>query len=258
VERIRVLIVDDEPPARAKLSRFLAADPEVEVVGEAASGTEALEAVEELAPALVFLDVQMPGLDGFGVLAALGRESLPAVVFVTAFDEYALRAFEVHAVDYLLKPFDADRFRTALDRAKQRLRRSGPTELDRRLRDLLAEVRPRPAPVQRLMVPVGEKQVLIDVGSIHWIEAEQNYVRLHVGSTSHLLRGTLAGLEERLDPARFIRIHRSRIVNADRVREIHLWSHGDRLVVLNDGTELLMSRRYRDRWTAGGQKWADA
>jgi two-component system, LytTR family, response regulator len=250
MDRIRVLIVDDEPPARAKVRRFLSTDPELQLVGEAGSGTEAVEAVEKLNPDLVFLDVQMPGLDGFGVLAELARDRLPAVVFVTAFDEYALRAFEVNAVDYLLKPFDLERFQTALQRARLRLRQHGAEELDRRLRALLSEVRPRAAPLQRLLVPAGEKQIVLDVSRIDWLEAEQNYVRLHVGSSSYLIRATLAGLEERLDPARFIRIHRSRIVNVEQVREIHPWSHGDQLVVLQDGTELLMSRRYRDRWSA--------
>jgi two-component system, LytTR family, response regulator len=248
MDRVRVLIVDDEPPARAKVRRFLAADPETEVVGEAGSGTEAVEAVEDLAPDLLFLDVQMPGLDGFGVIEALRGVRLPEVVFVTAYDEYAVRAFEVHAVEYLLKPFGPERFAQALARAKERVRAREGGDLDRRLRQALAEARPRPAPLERLLVPVGEKQVVLDVARIDWLEAEQNYVRLHVGAASHLVRATLAGLEERLDPARFIRIHRSRIVNADRVREIHPWSHGDQLVVLQDGTELLMSRRYRDRW----------
>jgi two-component system, LytTR family, response regulator len=257
VERIRVLIVDDEPPARAKIRRLLSADPEVELAGEAQSGFEAVEEIDRLQPDLVFLDVQMPGLDGFGVLAELGGQAMPAIVFVTAFDEYAIRAFEVNAVDYLLKPFDADRFRAALDRAKGRIRRMGTEELDRRLRTLLAEVRPRPAPIQRLLVPAGQKQIVLDVGGIDWMDAEQNYVRLHVGKTSYLVRGSLTGLEERLDPTRFIRIHRSRIVNIERVREIHPWSHGDQLVVLHDGTELLMSRRYRDRWSVAAQgRWA--
>lgn len=246
MDRIRVLIVDDEAPARARVRRFLASDPEFEVVGEAESGTAAVEAITELAPDVVFLDVQMPGLDGLGVVEALGDAALPHVVFVTAYDEYAVRAFDLHAVDYLLKPFSAERFERALARVKDRVRSRGGT-LDRRLRELLAEIRPGPAYLERLLVPDGAKSVLLDVGRVDWIEAERNHVRLHVGGRSHLLRATLAALEARLDPARFIRIHRSRIVNAERVREIHPWSHGDQLVVLHDGTELIMSRRYRDR-----------
>jgi two-component system LytT family response regulator len=247
MDRIRVLIVDDEAPARAKLRRFLAADPEVEVVGEAGSGTEAVEAVRALAPDVVFLDIQMPGLDGFGVVAALEGEPLPQVVFVTAYDEFAVKAFEVHAVDYLLKPFGPDRFARALTRVKERVRARRDDGLDRRLRTVLAAVTRRPTYLERILVPDGGKSVLLEVSRIDWIEAEGNHVRLHVGTASHLVRATLAALEERLDPARFLRIHRSRIVNADRIREVHPWSHGDQLVALRDGTELIMSRRYRDR-----------
>lgn len=271
MDRIRVLIVDDEPPARAKVRRFLARDPEVEVIGEAGSGTEAVEAIRRLAPDVVFLDVQMPGMDGFGVVEALQRSAregngpgtmpslhdasatagksaaIPHIVFATAYDEYAVNAFEVHAVDYLLKPFGPGRFERALERVKERARSRRDDDLDRRLREVLAQARPRPAYLERLLVPDGTRSVLLDVARIDWIEAEGNHVRLHVGRASHLLRGTLTALEERLDPARFIRIHRSRIVNADRIREIHPWSHGDQLVILDDGTELMMSRRYRDR-----------
>jgi two-component system, LytTR family, response regulator len=247
MERIRVLIVDDEPPARSKLRRFLAGEPEVEVVGEAESGADAVAAIEALRPDLVFLDVQMPGLDGFGVLAELAGEALPGVVFVTAFDEYALRAFEVNAVDYVLKPFDAERFRSALARAKERLRQAGAAELDRRLRAVLAQVRPPPEYLERLLVRSGERAFFLELSEVSWIAAEQNYVRLHAAGTSHLVRGTLAALEERLDPRRFLRIHRSTIVNAAHVRELRPWSHGDYRVVLRDGTELTLSRRYRDR-----------
>ena len=298
MSRIRVLIVDDEPPARAKVRRFLARDAEVEVVGEVGSGTEAVEAIRRLTPDVVFLDVQMPGLDGFGVLEALQRNApiegplvggtapvarppgrrapsdpaadrdrtadadtfgdtpdadtdepppIPHIVFVTAYDEHAVNAFEVHAVDYLLKPFAPDRFARALERVKERVRSRRDDGLDRRLREVLAQARPSTAYLERLLVPDGARSVLLDVARIDWIEAEHNYVRLHVGQGSHLVRGTLAALEERLDPTRFIRIHRSRIVNAERIREIHPWSHGDQLVVLHDGTELMMSRRYRGR-----------
>lgn len=250
MERITVLIVDDEPPARAKLRRFLAAEAGVEVVGEAESGTEAVAAIERLRPALVFLDVQMPGLDGFGVLAALGEaldsEPLPHVVFVTAFDEYALRAFEVNAVDYLLKPFDSARFRTALERAKERLQRRGGGDVER-IAALLAQVRPRPEYLERILVRGRDRAVFLELSEVRWFEAEQNYVRLHTAGGSHLVRGTLAALEERLDPRHFLRIHRSRIVNTAHVRELRPWSHGDYQVVLRDGTELTLSRRYRDR-----------
>jgi two-component system LytT family response regulator len=250
VEPVRVLIADDERPARAKLRRFLAADPQVELAGEAASGTEAVEMIERLRPDLVFLDIQMPGADGFGVLQAIGPAALPHVVFVTAYDEYALRAFEVHAVDYLLKPFDADRFRTALARAKERVRGrtpAGDEALDARIRRVLAEARPAPAYLERVLVRTGARAVFLRVDEIDWLEAEENYVRLHAGRESYLVRGTLAGLEERLDPARFVRVHRSHMVSLAAIRELHPWSHGDWMIVLRDGRELMLSRRYRDR-----------
>lgn len=251
MEPVRVLIADDEPPARARLRRLLADDAEAEVVGEAASGTEAVEMIERLRPALVFLDIQMPGADGFGVLQAIDPAAMPHVVFVTAYDEFALRAFEVHAVDYLLKPFDADRFRTALARAKQRVRARPPAGaddgLDARIRRVLAEARPAPAYLERVLVRTGARAVFRRVDEIDWLEAEENYVRLHAGRESYLVRGTLAGLEERLDPARFIRVHRSHMVNVASIRELHPWSHGDWMIVLRDGRELMLSRRYRDR-----------
>jgi two-component system LytT family response regulator len=250
VEPVRVLIADDEPPARAKLRRFLDADPEVAVAGEAASGTEAVEMIERLRPDLVFLDIQMPGADGFGVLQAIDPAALPHVVFVTAYDEYALRAFEVHAVDYLLKPFDADRFRTALARAKERVRARPPAGgdgLDERIRRVLAEARPAPGYLERVLVRTGTRAVFLRTDEVDWLEAEENYVRLHAGAESYLVRGTLAGLEERLDPARFIRVHRSHIVNLASIRELHPWSHGDWMIVLRDGRQLMLSRRYRDR-----------
>ena len=245
---VRVLIVDDEPPARAKVRRFLAADPQVEVAGEAGSGPEAVEMIHLLRPDLVFLDIQMPGADGFGVLGALDAGAMPHVVFVTAYDEYALRAFEVHAVDYLLKPFDADRFATALARAKQRVRARPPAdELEQRIRRALAEARPAPAYLERLLVRTGTRAVFLRTDEIGWLEAEENYVRLHAGRESYLVRGTLAGLEERLDPAKFVRVHRSHMVNLASIRELHPWSHGDWMIVLHDGRELMLSRRYRDR-----------
>jgi two-component system, LytTR family, response regulator len=248
VEPVRVLIADDEPPARAKVRRFLSADPEVEIVGEAGSGPEAVDAVHRLRPDLLFLDIQMPGADGFGVLGALDAGTLPQVVFVTAYDEYALRAFEVHAVDYLLKPFDADRFRTALARAKERVRARPPVDdLEQRIRRALADVRTPPAYLDRVLVRTGDRAVFLRTEEIDWLAAEENYVRLHAGPASYLVRGTLAGLEERLDPAKFIRVHRSHIVNLGSIRELHPWSHGDWMIVLRDGRELMLSRRYRDR-----------
>lgn len=276
MDRIRVLIVDDEPPARTRLKRLLEPHTAFEVAGEAGSGPEAVEAIARLAPDVVFLDVQMPGLDGFEVVEAIadaagqnaggttektgdaeaemsaGAGPLPQIVFVTAYDAYAVRAFEIHAVDYLLKPFDPERFGRTLARLEERVASSRPGEerLLRQLRDAMAAARRPPGYLERILVPVGTSQRLLAVDHIDWIEAEGNQVRLHVGAESYLVRGTLTALEERLDPARFLRIHRKRIVNAARIRELHPWSHGDQLVILDDGTELRMSRRYRDRLAA--------
>jgi two-component system LytT family response regulator len=244
---IRALIVDDEPPGRARLRDLLAAEADVEVVGECADGTEAVTAVRDLRPDLLFLDVQMPGLDGFGVLEALGRECPPAVIFVTAHDRYALRAFDVHALDYLLKPFDRQRFQKALGRARTQLAGAGGPAARERLLALLEEVRPAPKPLERLALKTAGRITFLKADEIDWIEAAGNYVRLHAGGEAHLLRETMSRLEGRLDAARFVRIHRSTIVQLDRIRELQPWFHGDYRVRLRDGTELTLSRGYRPK-----------
>jgi two-component system LytT family response regulator len=246
VSTIRVLIVDDEPPARSKVRRLIEGDPDIEVVGEAGGGEEALRRIRNQRPDLVFLDIQMPGMDGFTVLESLEKEALPDVVFVTAYDEHALKAFDVHAVDYLLKPYSADRFEVALARAKERLAGDG-TGASAGVEALLAAVRPDTAWLDRIRVDEKDHSVFVALEDVDWIEADGNYVTLHAGTRRHLVRGSLAGLEARLDPRRFARIHRSWIVNVDRIREVHGWGHGDALLVLEDGTELRMSRRYRER-----------
>ena len=239
---IRALIVDDEPFARAGVRLQLKRAPDVEVVGECANGLEAVEAIERLAPDLVFLDVQMPELDGFGVVAAVGAERMPAVVFVTAFDEHALRAFEVHALDYLLKPIDDERFARALERARERLRDGGVREL----REALAGLAERPEPLERVAVKARGRVYFVEVADVDWIEAADNYVSLHVGRDTHLVQGTLSALERRLDPKRFLRVHRSAIVNLARVRELRPLFHGEYRIALADGTELTSGRSYRD------------
>jgi two-component system LytT family response regulator len=246
---IRTLIVDDEPLARQRLRALLEADPDVELVGECGDGREAVAVLQKIRPDLVFLDVQMPALDGFGVLAAVGGR-LPVVVFVTAHDRYALRAFEVHALDYLLKPFDKDRFHTALARAKAQVRREQDGAVSQRLLDLLKDVREPRNALGRLVVKSGGRVYFVRVEDIDWVEAAGNYVRLHVGKEDHLLRESMAGLEARLDAARFLRIHRSTIVNVERIRELQPAFHGDYAVILRDGTELTLSRGYRDRLQA--------
>jgi two-component system, LytTR family, response regulator len=253
---IRVVIADDEAPARARVRRLLRAHPDLEVVGEAATGTEALERVREARPDLLLLDVQMPAPDGLEV-ARLLRDAggtRPHVVFLTAYDAYAVQAFEVHAVDYLMKPFDAARLDRALERARDAIAAPATPagEADDRLARLLQALRAPEPYLDRLLVRQGQKSVLLRTADVDWVEAAQNYVLLRAGGASYMVRGTLQELEARLDPRRFVRIHRSTIVNLDRVRELHPWSHGDYEVVMADGTKLRLSRRYRDRLPALG------
>jgi two-component system LytT family response regulator len=248
----RVLIVDDEAVARRRLRRYLAADPAMSIAGECADGASAVKQIETLSPDLVFLDVQMPELDGFAVLNALPATSLPAVIFVTAFDRYALRAFDLHAIDYLLKPFSRDRFTAALDRAKEHL---AGRERDGRLAALLEQLRRTANAPSRVAVPSGDRIVVVSWSTVDWIEAADNYVKLHVGSAEYLLRHTLAALEKELDAAQFVRIHRSAIVRIDCVAALFPESHGDFTVQLRDGVRLPMSRTFREhveraiRWT---------
>lgn len=236
---LRALIVDDEPLARETLRLLLARDPEIAVAGEC-SGVDAADLVARHRPDILFLDVQMPEVDGFDVLQEIGPHAVPSVVFVTAYDEYALRAFEVHAIDYLLKPFDDRRFADALARAKEAARARRRGEADPRLAQLL-EGRAR-----RFFVRTREKVLLIKPDEIDWIEAADYYVSLHVGGKSHLLRETMNEIEQRLDPQRFFRVHRSAIVNVDRVREMHPLFRGDCVLVLQDGTKLKLSRTRRE------------
>jgi two-component system LytT family response regulator len=244
---IRTLIVDDEPLARRRIRRLLAGDPDVEVVGECGDGVSAAAALQRDPPDLVFLDVQMPGADGFDVVSAVPAGRRPAVVFVTAYDEYAVRAFEVHAVDYLLKPIERGRFAESLERAKTqlRLRRLGDGGPDARVAALLEGLRRRHTYLKRLLVRSGESFVFVEVDQIDWIRAAGKYVELHVGPKTHLLRQRLHLLEARLDPDRFARTQRSAIVNLRRVRELQPAFHGNCVVVLHDGTEVPLTAGYR-------------
>ena len=246
---LRALIVDDEPLARQRIRQLLQKSVDVEVVGECANGVEAVQAIEDLGPDLVFLDIQMPELDGFGVIEAVGADRMPATLFITAYDQHALRAFEVHALDYLLKPFDAARFHAALARARRWCARGtgGAQEARPDLEALMAGLRKERPWLDRVLVKQGDRHLLVRVAAVQWIEAEDNYVRLHVEGTSHLLRQTMAGLLERLDPRLFRRIHRSAIVNLDFIREFQPWTSGDQLVIMRDGTRLTLSRTYRDQ-----------
>ena len=243
---LRVLIVDDEPPARERIRGLLADSRDITVIGECESGIDAVAAIRELAPDLVFLDVQMPGLDGFGVLDALQGERLPALVFVTAYDAYAVRAFEVHALDYLLKPFDRDRFSATLERARNALAGNLPESAES-IAVPLTDGEPDRPPLRRLLGRREGRLIVLRVPEIDWIESAANYVSLHVGKENYLVRETLQSLEGRLDPDQFIRIHRSTIVNLDRVQEIEPYFHGDYIVRLRDGQRLTLSRTYRER-----------
>ena len=242
--KIRALIVDDEAVARRRIRRLLSTDADIAVIGECADGASAVETMATEQPDLVFLDVQMPERDGFEVVGALDPAALPAIVFVTAFDRYALQAFDVHAIDYLLKPYTPERFRTAVQRAKERLRSRS---VDASLASFALALRERPRYVSRLSVRTSGRIVLVDLATVDWIEAEDNYVRLHAGGRSYLHRESLFALEQQLDPDRFVRIHRSAIVQIDRIAELHPATHGDMDLVLHSGKRLPLSRTFRDR-----------
>ena len=244
--KTRVLIADDEPLARERLKTFLATEPDIEVVGEATTGAEAIDLIQELKPALVFLDVQMPEGNGFEVLAQLPEADRPAIVFVTAYDQFAVKAFEVHAVDYLLKPFDRQRFQAALRRALAHVAPQQPAQIHEQLSALLADLRPKPPAAERLAVKSEGRVVFVNIVEIDWIEAADNYVALHVGKDSHLLRETMNALEARLAKP-FMRISRSTIVNTERIKELQPLFHGDYAVILKDGTKLTLTRGYRDK-----------
>ncbi len=243
---IRTLIVDDMPPARSRIRRALAKVTDFEVVGEFGDGISAINGIRECKPDLVFLDVQMPETDGFGVVAALEPQERPVILFVTAHDEYALRAFEVHALDYLLKPFDNERFERALDHVREQLRMRQGQGVDQRIESLIAQLRPDNRYLRRVAVKARGRTRVINVNDIDWIGAEGNYLNLHVGGEAHLIRETMGTFEQQLDPDRFARIHRSTIVNLDRVSEISPLFNGDQSVKLMDGTELTASRSYYD------------
>lgn len=245
---IKTLIVDDEPLAREGLRTRLGAERDVEIVGEAPDGLAAVDAIEALLPDLVFLDVQMPGIDGLEVVARAGRVHLPAVVFLTAFDRYALKAFEVHALDYLLKPVSHQRLGQALERVRREMERDEQAEQGGTRMAAMLDARDRGesvGPVQRWAVKRDDRWVLVKADEVDWIESAANYVRLHAGAASYLMRGTLSGVEKSLDPVRFARIHRSTIVNVDRIKDIKPEWHGDFEVALQSGKTLRMSRNYR-------------
>jgi two-component system LytT family response regulator len=244
---IRALIVDDEPLAREWVRSAVAEDPELEVLGECGDGFEAAEAIRRLKPDLVFLDVQMPGLDGFGVLEALSPEEIPAVVFVTAFDQYAVRAFEAQAVDYLMKPFSKERVEEAVRRVRELVKGRSLDDFRESISRLVERIRRDRSFPEWVLLKAEGKNVFVKVRDIDWIESSRNNVRIHVGPTIYLLHETTSAIASRLDPRKFLRIHRSSIVNIERIKELHPWFNGDYAVVLRDGTQLTLSSSYRDR-----------
>lgn len=254
MSNLRAVIVDDEEPARQYVRELLLAHPEIDIVAECANGFEAVKAASELNPDLLFLDVQMPKLDGFEVLQLIGPDI--AVVFTTAYDQYALRAFEVHALDYLVKPFGLERFRQAFARARAAVEERDEERRGERVQALLSQLHEEQEGMrklvagaepylQRVMVKTDDRMLLLNADEIDWVEAEGNYVRLHSARGAFLVRWKIGALEERLDPRHFARVHRSIIVNLGRVKELRPWFAGDYIVAMKDGTELKLSRGYR-------------
>ena len=245
---IKVLVVDDEFLGRERIRLLLGEHADIKIVGECVNGREAVEAIQNLKPDLVFLDVQMPKIDGVGVVEIIGAENMPAVIFVTAYDEYAIRAFEINAVDYLLKPFEKERFEKAVDRAKREIKRQeSPAEIRENLLELLKEVKNEPSYLKRIPVKSASGTIFVLIEEIDWISASGNYVELHIGNETHLIREKLSVMETKLDPRIFMRIHRSTIVNLDRIKSLHPMFNGDQLVILKDGRELNLSRNYYDK-----------
>lgn len=250
-KKIRALIVDDEPLARRGLRLYLRDEPDVEIVGECANGRAAVAAIRERQPDLIFLDVQMPLLDGFGVVEAVGAERSPVVVFVTAYDEHALRAFEAGALDYLLKPFHQERLKKTLARVRSRINQPNRDEYAQQLIALLQDLKTRelerepPKRLERIAIKEAGRLFFVSVAEIDWVESEGNYVRLHTGRATHLLRETMDGMEAKLDSNNFVRLRRSTIVNAARIKQLESLFNGEYRLTLSDGTQLNSSRRYR-------------
>ncbi len=241
------LIVDDEPLARRSIRKFLKAFPQFTVTGEYGDGATAAVAIRDRRPDLLFLDIQMPEADGFEVISRVGKDAMPVTIFVTAYDRYAIQAFEAHALDYLLKPFSEERFRDALLHAQNNLelgRRQAPYQ---QLADLLQQLNTQKKFAERIPVPAKGRFLFLNVHDLDWVEAEGNYLRLHGNGTSHLVRGNMNEMERKLDPARFMRIHRSTIVNLQRIREVQPWFRGHHRVIMNNGQELKLSRYQKDK-----------
>ena len=251
MHKIRTLLVDDEPIARRGIRQQLKSETDVEIIGECANGEEAVAAIRAQSPDLVFLDVQMPLLSGFGVVEEVGVDQLPAVVFVTAYDEHAIRAFEVNALDYLLKPIEPRRFQKTLNRVRDQLNQSSDKQLNEKLAALLEmlehsdAILKKQSYLERVVIKESERVLMLPVADVEWITAHGNYVQIHTRSRAHLLRDTMDAMERKLDPAKFVRLRRSTIVNAERVRELKPLFNGEYTIFLQNGVELTSSRRYR-------------
>lgn len=245
---IRALVVDDEPLAREMIREMLENEVDVEIVGECANGREAVDAIKTLAPDLVFLDIQMPELGGFEVLESFDPQATPYIIFVTAYDQYAVRAFGVHAFDYLLKPFDRERFDAAWQRVKEQIKLDQNGERDRHILELLEELKSGPRHLERLVIKNGGRVFFLNVQDVHCIESEGNYVRVYDHQKGYLLRETISNLEEQLDPRQFRRIHRSAIVKIDRIKEMQPWFHGEYRIIMENGKQLTLSRNYRSNF----------
>ena len=246
--KIRTIIVDDEPLARDRVKRFLRDEPDIAIVGEYGNGADAVRAIQNEKPDLIFLDIQMPEKNGFEVVKSLNSTTLPTIIFVTAYDQYALQAFDVHAIDYLLKPFNRERLHRAVSRARQNVAHKSLGNLDERLSSLLAGLKSEKKYLERLVVKSVGRVFFLKTDEIDWIEAAGNYVKLHVGRESHMIRETMNGIETKLDPNKFLRIHRSTVVHIDRIKELHPMFSGDYSVILRTGTELALSRNYREHF----------
>jgi two-component system, LytTR family, response regulator len=245
---IRTLIVDDEPWARTRIASLLAAEPDFVLLEPCTNGSEAIRAIVEQAPQVVFLDVRMPEIDGFEVVDAIGVDAMPLVVFATAFEDYALKAFDAGALDYLLKPFDEDRFQRALERVRREIQT--PAAAAAALGGVMANLRRARGHAERLVINSSGRVLFLKVDDIDWLEASGNYVTIHAGREKLLMRETLRALGERLDPAKFVRLHRSSMVNIERLRELLPWSRGEQVAVLRDGTQLTIGRAFRERLLA--------
>jgi two-component system LytT family response regulator len=243
---IRALVVDDEPLARKRITRLLADEPDISVIDECGTGSEAIKIIQEASPDLLFLDIQMPEVGGFDVLQAIPKDCMPIIVFVTAYDQHALRAFEVHALDYLLKPFKQSRFREAVARAREQLVKDSPRETSPGLAALIEKLRSEQSFLTRFVVKDSSRVVLVKPDEVDWIESAANYALLHVREKTHVVRETMCGLETKLCPKKFQRISRSVIVNLERIKELQPMGKGEYVVVLSDGKRLTMSRGIRE------------